>query len=66
MMEINMKCFASIACTMLIMAVASLDAAATTNPGTTDRPADDALFATVSRLDAELFHTFNHCASPDQ
>lgn len=61
-----MKCLASIACAILIMAAPIVDAAAATNPGTDDTSAQDVLFTTVSKLDADLFNAFNHCASPDQ
>lgn len=61
-----MKGLSFLACTMLIMAAPIVDAAATRNPSTADTPAHDALYTTVSKLDTDLFYTFNHCASPDQ
>lgn len=61
-----MKRFASLAGTMLVLAAPIVGAAAATNRGTGNTPAQDALFNTVSKLDADLFDAFNHCASPDQ
>jgi hypothetical protein len=60
-----MKCLASLACAMFVMAVPAVGAAAAP-PGTGNTPVPDDLTATVSKLDADLFDTFNHCASPDQ
>jgi hypothetical protein len=65
-MENSMKCLASVACTLLIMTAPIVDAAAATNSASDDTTAEGALFTTVSRLDADLFDAFNHCASPDQ
>jgi hypothetical protein len=58
--------FASLVSTILVLAAPVLGAAATTNHGTRDRRTQDTLFIAVSTLDAELFNTFNHCASPGQ
>lgn len=41
-------------------------AVAATNHSTGLTAAQDALFVTVSKLDADLFNAFNRCASPDQ
>jgi hypothetical protein len=65
-METLMRDLASLTYTMLILAAPSLGAAATTNHSTRNTRAQNTLFITVSTLDAELFNTFNHCASPDQ
>jgi hypothetical protein len=64
-MEPDMKRLATLACTMLTLAVPLVSAAAA-NPGTGDSPDQQSLFSTVSKLDADFFDTFNHCASPDQ
>jgi hypothetical protein len=61
-----MKRFAFLACTMLILAAPIVGAAAATNHSTGNTPAQEALFITVSKLDADLFNAFSHCASPDE
>lgn len=61
-----MKRLAFVACVMLIMATIIVNAAATAKHDTADLPTQTTLFTTVSNLDADLFYTFNHCASPDQ
>jgi hypothetical protein len=53
----------------MCMALATTTAGAATPAAThTENPAnsDEALFATISKLDADFFDTFNHCASPEQ
>jgi hypothetical protein len=65
-MEMLMRRLASLTYTMLILAAPSLGAAAATTHSTRNTRAQNTLFITVSTLDAELFNTFNHCASPDQ
>jgi Domain of unknown function (DUF4440) len=65
-MKMPERRFASLTCTMLILAAPSLGAAVATDHGTRNIPTQDTLFITVSALDAELFNTFNHCASPNQ
>jgi hypothetical protein len=65
-MEISMKRFASFASTVLFLVTPIGGAASAPNPSTGNTPAANALFATVSKLDADLFSSFNHCASPDQ
>lgn len=60
-----MKCFAFLACITLALAAASAGAStAASSAGETSE--QRALFSTVSHLDAGLFDTFNHCASPGQ
>lgn len=61
-----MKGFASLAGTVLLLAASVAVSASASQPGVGDAPVHDALFATVSGLDTDLFDTFNHCASPDQ
>lgn len=64
-METIMKQFATLAC-VLAIAAAPAGGGAADNPSASDSPAQQALFSTVSKLDDDLFNTFNHCASPGQ
>lgn len=61
-----MKRFASLACIAILLVAPIAGAAPSTSPGSSHAPVDDALFATVSKLDADFFSAFNHCASQDQ
>lgn len=61
-METIMKQLVTLACIVAI-AAAPAGGAAADNPSAS---AQQALFSIVSKLDADLFNTFNHCASPDQ
>ena len=60
-----MRRFALLA-SAIFLAAPIVGAAPATNAATSHAPAHDALFATVSKLDADFFNAFNHCASPDQ
>lgn len=64
-MESHMKRLVILACTVLTLAVPIVSTAAA-NPSTGDSPDQQSLFSTVSKLDADFFDAFNHCASPDQ
>lgn len=61
-----MKRFASLAGIALLLAAPIASAAPSSSPGSSHAPVHDAFFTTVSKLDADLFNSFNHCASPDQ
>jgi hypothetical protein len=61
-----MKHFAPLIGAALFLAASIAGAVPATDAGSTHAPADAALFATVSKLDADFFDAFNHCASPDQ
>ncbi|GLQ99399.1 nuclear transport factor 2 family protein [Dyella mobilis] len=61
-----MKYLASLVCTTLMLVAASANALAASNAGAAPTPAQDALFNQVSKLDTDLFDSFNHCASPEQ
>jgi hypothetical protein len=64
--ELLMKRVASLVCAMLILTIPIPAAAATINHSTGDARVKDTLFITVSKLDADVFNAFNHCASADQ
>jgi hypothetical protein len=61
--EIDMKEIVSLICLVLSLAVSSAGTAVAAQPA---RKADGnvSLYATVSKLDAGLFDSFNHCSSP--
>jgi len=61
-----MKRFAPLVSAALFLAASIAGAAQATAAGSTHAPADAALFATVSKLDADFFDAFNHCTAPDQ
>lgn len=61
-----MKRFTSLAGVVLILAAPVAAAAAGTTSQAAIAQSQDALFKTVSRLDTELFDTFNHCSSPEE
>lgn len=65
-MEFSMKHFISIAGAVLLLAGPAPDAAVASEPASDNTPAQAALFETVSKLDAGLFDSFSHCASPDE
>lgn len=60
-----MKRLTMLVCTALILAACFASAEAG-NPGTSDSLAQQSLFSTVSKLDADFFDSFNHCALPGQ
>lgn len=60
-----MKRLATLACTVLALAAPVVSAAAvSTSPD--DSSEQQSLFRTVSKLDADFFDAFNHCAAPGQ
>lgn len=61
-----MKRFSCFACSMLMLATAATGSATETSVEKSTSPTQDELFTTVSKLDADLFDTFNHCDSLDQ
>jgi hypothetical protein len=64
--EMRLKSFSSLACVTLVLTVLIPRVAAATDHGTRNAREQGTLSITVSALDAELFNTFNHCASPSQ
>ena len=60
-----MKRLTALVCAALILAI-PFAAAEAGNPSTSDTPAQQSLFSTVSKLDTDFFDSFNHCASPEQ
>lgn len=60
-----MKRFSTLACTLLILLIIFAGAKAA-SPSEGDLPDQPDLLNIVSKLDADLFNSFNHCASPDQ
>ena len=65
-MDIRMKRFALLASAALFLAAPIAGAAPAIGASSTQSPSDAVLFATISKLDADFFDAFNHCASPDQ
>lgn len=61
-----MKRSTYIVCTTLMMVAVGVSAFAEASPSVADSSRQEELFSTVSKLDADLFDTLDHCASPDQ
>lgn len=61
-----MRSLALLAGIALVVAAPHICAAAAINSQTGGASAQDSLFKTVSRLDTELFDSFNHCSSLEE
>lgn len=61
-----MQRFVSLASAAFFLVAPIVGAAPATDAASNQAPADAALVATVSKLDADFFDAFNQCAAPDQ
>lgn len=60
-----MKRLTVLVCTALVLVIPFADSEAA-SPSTSDSATQQSLFSAVSKLDADFFDSFNHCASPGQ